>query len=165
VVPTDDDHRRYYREHRAELPPVQRVRLKMILILERERAESVHRSLLAGKPWDELAGAYSVEANAARGGDLGWLFVHQLTSDYRQQVLELKPGGVTAPFNQGGRWVILKLAEREGQRPPTEEEARGLLAASVLEKKRGDFLKDYSARLRKEYKVKIDEAALERVRG
>lgn len=163
VVPTEEDHRRYYREHRAEIPPVQRVRLKMILVHEKERAESVYSALKAGKGWDELAGAYSVEANAARGGDLGWLFVHQLTPDHKKFALELKPGEFTAPFNFDGRWVILQLVEREGPRAPTEEEARGLLAKSVFEKKQDDFLKDYSARLRKEYKVKIDEAALARI--
>ena len=95
-------------------------------------AEKALAELKAGKPFAEVAKAYSSDPQAAQGGD--WGFVNPATS-FAAPIVEalskLKPGE-TSGIIEMGEWraIVQKVAERAGD-PPSLAEAWPKVEAAV----------------------------------
>ncbi len=67
---SDAEIKRYYRDYREEFARPPRVRLRQILVQDRESAEQALAELEAGREFGEVAARRSVAANGVRQGDL-----------------------------------------------------------------------------------------------
>jgi parvulin-like peptidyl-prolyl isomerase len=152
---TDADRSAHFRARSGGvmLPP--KVHLRLIVVDEEERARRIHAQLGAGKDWETLAGAYSIDSSATAGGDLGWVPITQINPSYQRVVDRLAVGAYSEPFEAGGRYVLLRLDGREGERLATEAEALPLLEQQALREKSEKHYKDYMKKLRQTYPVKI----------
>lgn len=121
---SDDDLRRYYDEHQAEIP--QRpavVHLRTIFIsfatsagattAAREEIDDIRRRLLAGEAFADLARAYSEDPSAEAGGDLGWLRVSDLSEPaFAAAASSLEIGEISEPVLTTYGYHIIQVTER-----------------------------------------------------
>ena len=75
---------------------------------EETLADSLYALLLAGASFDSLARQFSVSDSHTRGGVVGEIDVHTLTSRISRQVAVLHRGEFTKPLKLGRQYVIYK---------------------------------------------------------
>jgi peptidyl-prolyl cis-trans isomerase SurA len=78
----------------------------------RQGAVRIMQQLRSGASFDQLARAFSQNAAAASGGDLGWLVPGQLDSLIEQQLADMQPGQLAGPFRTLDGYHIIALRDR-----------------------------------------------------
>jgi len=78
--------------------PPARLHLRILRVLDRERALAVVERLKAGEDFAGLARAFSQDATAAQGGDLGMVRLVDLAEPLRTAAAQLQPGGIVGPL-------------------------------------------------------------------
>ena len=116
----------------------------------KQAALRIIQQLRSGASFDALARAFSQNAAAASGGDLGWLVQGQLDDQIEQYLADMQPGQLGGPFKTLDGYHIIALRDRRlagGSSPSqvtvdlrqisiplspqaTEEEIRTVLAAA-----------------------------------
>jgi peptidyl-prolyl cis-trans isomerase SurA len=93
---------------------------------ERAAAEAaeIHRELVAGADFRQMAMARSAGARALEGGDLGWRPVGELPSMFAERVLELGVGETADPIRGSGGYHIIQLLDRRGAGMAVAEQIR-----------------------------------------
>jgi peptidyl-prolyl cis-trans isomerase SurA len=121
-----------------------------------ERAEDVHKKLLAGALFDSLASAYSDDSSAVTtGGDLGWLKEKELPK-YFQDVLEgMKVGDISPVLRESAGFRIVKLIAREPAREYRYDEVKEELRKILQQDKMNTAIDDYISELHKKFYVDI----------
>lgn len=120
------DIRRYWEEHREEIPSLPAtLELRRIYIDPRkidfagepavERAEMVRERLRQGEDFATLAQVFSEGPNASRGGELGWFRAGDLDPVLEGGVAGLEPGEVSSVVVSSRGAHLLKLEERRGE--------------------------------------------------
>ena len=74
-----------------------KITVSHILVEKKFEAEDLHRRLLRGEDFAELAKKYSVCPSAADGGDLGEVSIRQLDETFAEEAQALKPGEKSGP--------------------------------------------------------------------
>ncbi len=89
-------------------PPEGALRVRLLRVRERERAQEAVRRVAGGEDFGALARALSEDPSASRGGDLGILRLTDLAEPLRSAVRVLRPGEVSPVVEVGGAFVVLK---------------------------------------------------------
>ncbi|HSN15463.1 MAG TPA: peptidylprolyl isomerase [Anaeromyxobacteraceae bacterium] len=182
-APTDDELRKYFDEHRAELARPERVRIAVIELKsskpsDREGKRALAQQLLSearAKAADyyafgKLARARSEdERTRASSGELGFVSREELETGYGPELAKAafdltKTGEVgSAVVESAGAFYVVKLLGREAAYEPRFEVIRDALQARVANERRSAdrerFLKD----LWKAADVKIDDVVVKRL--
>lgn len=77
-----------------------------------ERINQLAMRLANGEDFEALARAYSDDASAPQGGDLGWLHPGETVPAFEQVMDELAVGEVSAPVRSQFGWHIIRVEER-----------------------------------------------------
>ena len=136
---SDEEAKKYFREHEEEFIQPDRVRLSLIEVaLDKEKEiNAIQKDLKAGKDFAQLAMAHSIHVSGKRGGDIG--FVTQKQYKVLTDVaFTMKPGEISKPFKTPTGWSIIKVTEFvKKQDIPMEEgikRARARLEATETSK-------------------------------
>ncbi len=78
----------------------------------RQAAMRIMQQLRSGASFDALARAFSQNAAAASGGDLGWLIPGQLDTQIEQHLAAMQPGQLAGPFRTLDGYHIVALRDR-----------------------------------------------------
>ena len=117
------------------------VRAAHILVATKEAADAVVQQLNAGEDFATVARSVSTDtASASNGGDLGWFPRGIMVPQFTDQAFALEPGQVSQPFQTQFGWHIVKVLEKEANRPITITTLQQLKSASFtnwLDTKRG----------------------------
>jgi choline-sulfatase len=94
----------------AELAPPAggTLRVRLLRVRERERAEEAVRRAAGGEDFGALARALSEDPTASRGGDLGIVRLTDLAEPLRSAAGVLRPGEVSPVVEVAGSFVVLK---------------------------------------------------------
>lgn len=90
----------------------------MYTIPDEEQAKELKKQIQAGAEFADLARDYSAGAEAAEGGDRGWIAPYQLDPKSEQAIFSTKVGEVTDPVVIDGDGVHLYLVREEAVRAP-----------------------------------------------
>jgi len=114
-----------------------------VIVLENEAdARAVLADLKAGKAFDAVAKARSMDASKDKGGDLGWLLPDLITPAISNVVVNLSTGGVSAaPIQVGRLWHVVKLNGKRPYEIPGFQESQQQLQSAVLQQRRAALLK------------------------
>ena len=124
-----------------------------------EKATVIHSELVAGEPFDSMAVRYSDDpATADSGGDLGWLKVQDLPTFFQDVLLAMKPGDISQILRESTGFRIVKLIEREVERPYNFEEVKNEIRRSLEADKLAATYEDYIKTLREKFYVRIHRA-------
>jgi Flp pilus assembly protein TadD len=89
-------------------PPEGFARLRLLRVKERTKAEDLARRLRGGADFATLARAESIDASAARGGNLEAVRVADLAEPLRTAAAALAPGQVSPVLETEAGYVLLK---------------------------------------------------------
>lgn len=78
----------------------------------RQSAVRIMQQIRNGGRFDELARAFSQNAAAASGGDLGWMVQGQLDDRLEESVATMQPGEIAGPIRSGAGYHIVLLRDR-----------------------------------------------------
>lgn len=89
-----------------------------------ELIRTIHRQISEGEgTFEEFAAEFSEDLRTKnRGGDLNWFARDRVPEDFAEPVFALKVGEMSEPFRTSIGWHIVKLEERQEERPVTFEE-------------------------------------------
>jgi len=145
---TDEEVEKYFSDHRREY--VREYRVRHILLNSREKAEEV-LGKIGTRSFRYLADRYSEDADAGRGGDLGYLTRGNMIPELEETVFSLKPGEVSGIVKSRFGYHILKLVgSREALGKIHVEDVRGEIMNYLIMKKRERAYNEFIQSLRDE---------------
>ncbi len=147
--------RAYYDAHQADLRHPEEVRLRQILVADRDVAEQALEAITAGGDFREVAARFSQEPNAQMGGDQGRLAREDLPTAYADVVFELEPGEVTGIIPADYGFHLFQVVDRYPAEVPPFEEATATIRG-VLERQRVDeIIAGFIQEARERYNVTV----------
>jgi len=112
---------RYYQEHKDTFTEEERVKLRMIILPSQgpkdsvaiDRANDLHRQIVAGASFEELAKLNSIGVQAKDGGMMGWNNRKELRKELIDTAFSLAAGAVSNPIVTDDAIFILKAEETQ----------------------------------------------------
>lgn len=109
----------------GDVPDVaEQIHVRQILVADRETALAIIRQLKNGAEFGVLAREHSLDENSRiDGGDLGWLprGLERLPIELESAAFSLEVGQVSGPILTAHGFHIIKLENREAERPLTND--------------------------------------------
>lgn len=95
----------------------------------KEKADQIVADLRSGKDFKQTAVGMSDDANALKGGDLGWRGMGQIPSLFSEVVPTMNQGDVSEPIRSPSGFHVIKMLETEGgtQHMVTKTKVRHIL--------------------------------------
>jgi peptidyl-prolyl cis-trans isomerase SurA len=133
---------------------------------EAERAkaiiDTIYKELLAGIPFEDLAGKYSDDkGSAGSGGELPWFGAGEMIHEFSEESFSLlRNGDISPPFRTLYGWHIIKRLEKENPLP--YDEARRILESKMSHSYLESLSKkSFVDKLKKEYDFTVDRSSLD----
>jgi peptidyl-prolyl cis-trans isomerase SurA len=118
-------------------------------------ANKIHADLAAGASFDSLAARYNTDPAADKKGDLGWLRVSELPEFFREVLADLKAGEISQVTRESTGFRIVKLLERDPERPYEYAEIKDQLKQYYQQQSFGTSYDQYVKDLRKKFPVEM----------
>ncbi len=135
-------------------PPVEQTHARHILIKVNEvvsaeqakaRLDDVRQRILAKTAsFEDMARAYSNDASASRGGDLGTLYAGDTVPEFEKAMNALQPGDLSEPVRTPFGYHLIEVLERKKQ--DVAEDRRRLLARQAIRERKIDEASESWAR-------------------
>lgn len=126
--------------------------------LVKQQLNKIKKEIEAGAEFAKLARKYSEDfTTAAKGGELGWLRLRQLPSEFVAPVQKLKKGQVSEPFKNDEGWHLLYVEDTralDDTQALREQETR----AWIFQKKVQVESEKWLAKLKESTFIKIETA-------
>lgn len=160
---TPEEVRAYYDAHRDEFQRIEKVRARHVRVQDEALAQALFDRLHKGESAEALARQYSTAADAASGGDLGWILHDDKAQGWMASLAFLQKPGVPgrpvrlpgAPGEQPG-WEIMIVEERVmGYQDPGSETVRYLASQAVARQKALAEYRGIVERLRREADIRL----------
>lgn len=110
--PSGEEIEGYYREHRDDYARAERVRLRQILVEDRETVERALEELRSGKDFGEVARRYSRDSTGETGGVQGELSRDELPPMFAETIFALEPGEVSDIVEAEYGFHLFQVMER-----------------------------------------------------
>lgn len=155
--------RRYYDEHRREMTTAARVTFARFLCHDRTSADAVLAQLQAGEKAEDLIRLRSLQGDDSTAA-IGTITDRE--NDPFQKLLfeELRPGQASLQGpDVNGDYVVMKVLDHVPPRDLTLEEVGASLDESLSNMQAEQLLKEFIARRRQRYPIKIEYDMLPRI--
>jgi peptidyl-prolyl cis-trans isomerase C len=108
------------------------MRAAHILLATRDEAEAARaRVTEGGEDFAAVARELSTDqATAANGGALGWFTREEMVAPFAEAAFALEPGAISEPVETEFGWHIIRVAERDPERPLTDLQINRLQQAA-----------------------------------
>jgi hypothetical protein len=143
--PSAAEARAFYDTHQASFIPPKRYRLAQIFIADSSAAtsnpkvdEALRKIMAKGADFSAIARDMSdAKAEAAKGGEIGWLGDPNLAPEIRAAVEKTNKGGVTAPIRLKDGWHIVRVLAKApaAKKPMAFEAIKDTLSAAMRGRK------------------------------
>ena len=134
-----------------------------ILVESQSEADSVLTLLHAGRPFAEVAAAYSIDARSARqGGELGFIGrdmaprIHIPPEVFRTLPL----GAISEPMYTGKYWNIVRFTE---ERPASYDKYRDSINRQLFAERSAQATREHLELLHNAFEVRLGEEALQQL--
>lgn len=180
---TDEELQAYYNEHKAELAEPPQSRIRSITIRQGQtndertkawdRANEAYKKLAPGlfqkgADFAEIARQYSEDESAAGAGSAErWireeadLLAELAEHPFHQQILGLREGDISRPFEWNGVIYIVQVLERKPARPLSFDEAKTYIGEELRLRKHDALTVELSSKLLEQAQVKTYERSLQ----
>ena len=138
--------------------------LNIIMVRTRAQIDTVLSALAAGRPFEEVAEAYSVEKRSAgRGGLIGFISMFDLPRFPIPHDLfgSLPLGEISKPLRTGAGWYIFRFTEN---RPTSYEKYGSYLRAHLAGERRLQSEREHLESLKESYNVQFNPESLEELK-
>lgn len=139
-VATEEKIKERYDNLAKELEGKEEIKVRHILLKDKETAGLVRKELAKGKSFGDLAKQYSLDAGTRdKGGELGYFIPGQLDKAFEMAVLALKKGEVSQPSSTGLGWHIIEVIDRHPAEPLAYSQAKNVIKQQLKK----EFVKNY----------------------
>ncbi|MTW12144.1 hypothetical protein GM658_16185, partial [Pseudoduganella eburnea] len=156
---------KYYQQHQDQFTRMERVRARHIRLSDEAEAQRAVKALQGGASFAATARSMSRAADAARGGDLGWISADGSKDWLASLAFSQEPGKASAAIrapvgpNEPGYWEIVLVEEREqGVHPPGSETVRYQACRMIALQKATQQLGEMKEQARRSARIDILEA-------
>ena len=171
---SDKEIEAYYRAHKSEFSSPEMVRARHILIRvkdskskkewadARKKAMEIKAKLDKGADFAEMARKYSQDPGSReRGGDLGYFSRGKMIKPFEEAAFSLKKGEISGPVKTPFGYHLIELEDRKPASVKGLDQVKEQVRQKLLKEKEQEALQEMIARLRKQYKVEVNEKLLE----
>lgn len=155
-----DEAMRYYEARKEEFLTPLLLRASHVLVKTRQEAEQIRKDLLAGGDFEDMARKKSLDAAAARGGDLGFFQKGQFVPEFDEAVFSLKKGALSEVVKTRFGHHLIKLTDRVEPQPKDFKSVSRIIEDRILKERRAEAFKGLVARLKGNAQLQVDEAKL-----
>ena len=158
IVATDEEIGAYYLNHREDYDGKESVRIRQIFLpvaenataeekaKTRAEAESIHKRLLAGEPFEALCIQFSKGPGAEEGGDIGYIEKGSILPEIESIAFALALHEISDVIESPVGFHIIQATDRRGAGAKSIEAVREEIKARIdrekTEKKFGEWLKE-----------------------
>lgn len=113
-----------------------------------ERAQDLYERIKAGEDFSDIARQYSDGISAKVGGDLGFMRISDISSDFLNVLSKMKEGDISEPFQSGDGIHIIRLNGKKELKGVQElkEEVRQRLLEEKFSREYKSWIKGLKAR-------------------
>lgn len=165
---SNEEVRRFYEKHKAELTHPEEIRLSEILIstddagsdeakiaAAKAKADDVLKQIREGASFEDLAKKVSQDSSGAQGGDLGNFPRGKLAKQLEDTTFAMKVGDVSDVIHTRQGFVILKVTEHVQAGTPPFKDVQDRVRDAVYMQKMQPAMRDYLKKLREEAYIDI----------
>jgi parvulin-like peptidyl-prolyl isomerase len=110
----------------------EQVNAQHIMVATEDLANELYDQATGGADFADLARSNSTDtATASTGGELGWFTRYEVSPAFADVAFAVTPGQISQPFRDGDAWHIVKVNEREDDRPMTDTQYNEATTAAV----------------------------------
>lgn len=130
--PSDDVIAQYYAENQTQFELGERIRVRQILLRDRNAAERIRGQIQSGAAsFEEMAREHSVAPNASRGGEIGEITRGDLPQIIEREVFEMEENTISPVIEAAGTFHIFKVERRLPAQTLDLEGARPVIASAI----------------------------------
>lgn len=156
---SEADAKAFFDKKVAEIPPVEELRARHILVEKKEEADELVTKIKAGGDFAALAKEKSKDTGSgANGGDLGFFGKGQMVKPFEDAAMALKAGEVSAPVQSQFGWHIIKMEEKRNKPLPAFDAVKERVLTDLTRKKAEEIV----LALRKAAKIEFVDEALKK---
>ncbi len=156
---SEADAKAFFDKKVAEIPPVEELRARHILVEKKEEADELVTKIKAGGDFAALAEEKSKDTGSgANGGDLGFFGKGQMVKPFEDAAMALKAGEVSAPVQSQFGWHIIKMEEKRNKPLPAFDAVKERVLTDLTRKKAEEIV----LALRKAAKIEFVDEALKK---
>jgi len=153
---TDQDIQDFYTQHGDQFQANKKLGLRLIVLPEGKKADSLRKDILAGKiSFEDAARKHSVGPAAESGGELGTVVLSEMAPQWKTALEGLKEGDVSVPLDLEGKAALLKIISVEVAGGRGLDEVRGQIQEVVTNQKMEARLDELIQRLREKAVLEI----------
>ncbi len=119
------------------------------------KINEAYQQLKSGEDFEKVAEKYSDDASAVDGGNLGWMNVSSLDSNYAAQATNLPLNTISKPFRTQFGWHVVEVLDRK-TKDYTEQVYRNTARQSLIQQRGEAVFRDWLSTLRSQHYIKID---------
>ncbi len=155
--------RQYYEQHREEFVLSEQVRVRQIVVEDRNDAENIIRKLKRGDPFDELARRYSSGPEAGEGGDLGFFGRGEMPEEF-DIVFSLQEGEISDIVQSPYGYHIFQVVTKQDQSESGFAEVKAQIMQVIIREKEEKAFQDWLKTVKKKATIRVNEKALEGIK-
>lgn len=163
VKVSDEEMKKFYDEHKDNFKKPEMWRASHILVANEQEAKDILSELSKGKDFAELARARSMDATAARGGDVGYFRKGQVLPEFESTCFNLKVGEMSGIVHTQYGYHIIKLTDKKNESAQSFEEARAEIENVLRLIKRNELFAKLVSDLKYKYRVRIEDDAVKTI--
>jgi peptidyl-prolyl cis-trans isomerase C len=163
AAPIDEDVlRKYYQEHQSEFAVPDQVRVRQIVVKEREDAENILRRLKGGGSFEDLARRHSIALEAEKGGDLDFFGRGDMPEEF-DVVFSLKEGEISDIVQSPYGYHIFQLVSKRGKSEPRFADVKDQIKKKIVRDEEEKAFQVWLKQARKKVRIKVNKKALEAI--
>ncbi len=164
VMVSEAELKRYYERHLTLFMLPEEYRISQILLLPRKgesraelrkRAREVSAQIAKGGEFDELALRYSDDADATRGGNLGFIRQGEMDPPIERAIAILQAGQVSEPVETPRGMHIIRLDEKKTAQFRPLEEVKNEMQGLVFQQKSADRYQQWMTDLKRKAYIEV----------
>lgn len=162
---SDEEAKKFYEQNKDKFKSGEQIHASHILVKSETAAQDILAQLKKGASFEELAAKNSVDASAAKGGDLGWFSKGSMVPEFEKVAFSLKEGEVSNVVKTAYGYHIIKVTGKRPAGVRTFDEVKDQIKAYLLPAKQQEVLQSLRENLKKGAKISIKEDVLNEVGG
>jgi len=159
-----DEHtlRKYYKKHRSEFVVPEQVRVRQIVVKDRQQAEGLLRRIKRGESFEELARRHSIGPEAETGGDLGFFSRGDMPEEF-DVVFSLKAGETSDIVQSPYGYHIFQVVAKRGQSESNFDEVKDQVQKMMVREKEDKIFQGWLKKVKKKASIRVNKKALENI--
>lgn len=152
---TDAEAKTYYDDRVKSVPTTQEISARHILVKTEDEAKNISKEVAGGLDFAKAAAKYSQDLGVDGEGRLQYFGRGEMVKPFEDAAFALEKGKVSDPVQTQFGWHLIKVEDKRETRPPSYEEVKEQITASLVRNKLLEELDTNTQKLRDSAKIEI----------